>query len=77
MTKKDFELIASIIYRAMYQARQRKGQELIEQEIENISIDFADTLSGLYPRFESSRFLNACGVIGCANHNEPNCLKCK
>jgi len=62
MTKKDFELIASIIYRAMFQARLRKGQELIEQEIENIAGDFTQTLGDLYPRFDRNKFLLACGV---------------
>lgn len=52
MTKKDFELIASIIKEI--NIRKAKG--------DRIAILFANELKSKYPRFDSDRFIKACGI---------------
>jgi hypothetical protein len=62
MTKKDYELIASVIRRAQYQARSREGQEAIEATIECIAGDMAEALYNENTRFDPTRFMEACGI---------------
>jgi hypothetical protein len=64
MTRKDYELIAGTIHRS------RMAKSLIKQEKERnaafsaismVAIDMAATLANDNPRFDSDRFLDACG----------------
>lgn len=55
MTKKDFELIASIINRA-------KDYELKDTNFKDVCLIFALTYARLYPRFNKEKFLKACGI---------------
>ena len=64
MSKKDYELIAQVIKRAVYQARSREGQEVIEATIECIAYDFAEALKNENTRFDSEKFYIACGMKG-------------
>ena len=54
MTRKDYELIASVIRNADEVADDQTREALAEM--------FADVLAGTNDRFDSARFLTACGV---------------
>jgi hypothetical protein len=58
MTKKDFELIASWIYKE-YHNRQDSGESNLLEKLAN---DIANNLETKYPRFNKEKFLQACGV---------------
>lgn len=60
MSKKDFELIASII-------KESYGGKLQGRVL---AFTFAEKLSEKYPKFNKERFLKACGV------KITNCLDC-
>lgn len=57
MTRKDFELIASKIAGAR-RGSSEEGQNLLDY----LAREIADTISESHPRFDSFRFLVACGV---------------
>lgn len=72
MTKKDFELIASVI----------KPLEIDFKGF--IASCFADALASKNPRFNKDKFLKACGVEVddnkckyCIDGYNPNCIYCK
>lgn len=52
MTKKDYELIASVI----------NIPNAIRRTKEGLANDFANTLASKNPRFDKQKFLRACGV---------------
>ena len=54
MTRKDFELIANIIYSL--------NVDSSDDRIDRIALVFADRLKTANDRFDRSRFLEACGV---------------
>jgi len=56
MTRKDFELIAKVI------ANFPRIDYATESTLEEIAEDFATALSKENPRFDTARFLKACGV---------------
>lgn len=56
MTKKDYELIASVIY-SLY-----LGHENWNRNAEQVASRFADMLSEKNPKFNRSKFLQACGI---------------
>lgn len=53
MTKKDFELIANVLYQAKVEGLQ--VEEIIER--------FAEVLKGRNIKFNTEKFFKACGVI--------------
>ena len=57
MTRKDFELIANKIAGAR-RGTTEDGQNLLDY----LARDLAETISETHPRFDSFRFLVACGV---------------
>lgn len=56
MSKKDYELIASVIY-SLY-----LGHEDWRRSGEQVASRFADMLSEKNPKFNRSKFLQACGI---------------
>ncbi len=66
MSKKDYELIASAVWRsgaAMRIGRTRKDIAIGREQMQKlIAGDLAATLSHDNPRFDKDRFLKACGV---------------
>lgn len=59
MTKKDYELIA----RSIFVDRERTTEIEQKRVIDYISKGLAEQFSAMNPRFDSVRFLKACGVI--------------
>jgi len=57
MTKKDFELIASILARAYWSHSDTPEKLSI---VKSIVESFACVLAMKHPRFDTERFLNAC-----------------
>lgn len=58
MTKKDYELIASV-----FQYTKEQGINTLDTESVDITARFmATTLKLNNPKFDRARFLNACGV---------------
>ncbi len=55
MTKKDYELIANVLLNA------KRFKEEGEDSIETIAYMFCEVLTGDNVRFDSKRFLAACG----------------
>lgn len=62
MTKKDFELIASILRDDNYLWRALHGGEMGIEYREKIAQAFSQTLASKNPRFNKEKFLKACGV---------------
>lgn len=56
MTKKDYELIASVIY-SLY-----LGHTDWTRSCEQVTSRFADKLAENNPKFNRSKFLQACGI---------------
>lgn len=61
MTKCDFELIASVIRYQHNDARTRKDISAIVA-VRSIALYMSSKLSDTNPRFDTDRFLSACGV---------------
>ena len=59
MTRKDFELIASVLKNFELQGN---GRPIDDRDI--IAYDIADAIELEHPRFDRYRFLVACGVYG-------------
>jgi hypothetical protein len=62
MTKKDYELIASILKGAQNYEATFNDNEKGAKAIEGITHTFATMLAHTNPRFDRARFLTACGV---------------
>lgn len=62
MSKKDFELIASVLSEALADSLRAGGDNYDEDSNEYIATRFADVLGQTNPRFNRERFLRACGV---------------
>lgn len=56
MTKKDYELIANVIY-SLY-----LGHENWNRNGQQVASKFADKLAEHNPKFNRSKFLEACGI---------------
>jgi len=56
MTKKDYELVASVIY-SLY-----LGHDNWMRSGEQVASRFADKLAERNPKFNRSKFLEACGL---------------
>jgi hypothetical protein len=61
MTRKDYVLIAQVI-KAQIDMSNKFQEELSKVGAQNIAYDLAWKLSEDNPRFDRSRFLEACGV---------------
>ena len=61
MTRKDYVLIAQVI-KAQIDMSDKFQEELSKVGAQNIAYDLAWKLSEDNPRFDRSRFLEACGV---------------
>ncbi len=59
MTKKDYELIARVFHRQMEQSQNREEGVIITRVAVSLSFALVDT----NPRFDSAKFLTACGVF--------------
>jgi hypothetical protein len=59
MTKRNFELIASVLRSARGDIADGLPAEVV---VGRIADNFADELQGTNPRFDRDRFLRACGV---------------
>ncbi len=64
MTRKDFELIARVLYqeRTVYGLDNRLTADALNEVADVFAQRFADALSDTNERFSRSRFLAACGV---------------
>lgn len=62
MTKKDFELIASVIEYYTYDSSQYNP----------LVYSLADKLASLYPKFQKDKFLLACGITDWLNDGQGN-----
>jgi len=63
MTKKDYELIAQSIWRSGYMKDKNKvRQEAKEAMRRLIANDLCGSLANENPRFDRTRFLEACGI---------------
>lgn len=56
MSKKDYELVASVIY-SLY-----LGHENWNRNGQQVASKFADKLAEHNPKFNRSKFLEACGI---------------
>lgn len=56
MTKKDYELIANVIY-SLY-----LGHNSWTRNAEQVTSRFADRLAEHNPKFDRTKFLKACGI---------------
>lgn len=61
MTRKDYELIASVFKGPVFRARQH-GSELILSLLHNMAEDMASKLKADNPRFNKETFLRASGL---------------
>lgn len=61
MTRKDYVLIAEVI-KTQIELSLKFGEDDARYGAENIALDLASKLSQDNPRFDRSRFLQACGV---------------
>lgn len=74
MTKKDYELIASVLKHKQVFYILKMGSYYYDQ----LCKDFADTLASKNPRFDKDKFLKACGVEVEHIHDKScymNCMK--
>lgn len=60
MTKKDYELIASVLRQAKYVNKTSADTKVWER----ICLLHASALGTTNPRFDRDKFLKACGVVG-------------
>lgn len=61
MTRKDYVLIAEVI-KTQIELSLKFGEDDARYGAQNIAYDLASKLSQDNPRFDRSRFLQACGV---------------
>lgn len=59
MTRKDFELIAKAIARA---GASTSTPIVVQEALDDLARDLAGELKADNPRFDTARFLRACGV---------------
>lgn len=62
MTKKDYELIATVL-RRNYEGAVSLGEGDAVETLEDLAFDMATALEFTSERFNSKLFLQACGVI--------------
>ena len=62
MTKKDFEMIASVLNGSRLVMVEGDYMRGYEKAIKDISDTFATALAAMNPRFDRARFLAACGM---------------
>lgn len=58
MTKKDYELIAGVLKRY----NDANNGNMFEDILHDVSYDFATALQEENPKFDSNKFLEACGI---------------
>lgn len=75
MTKKDYELIASVLKQAILFCDDTSNQDDDILLLETLSKRFADTLASKNPRFNREKFLKACGVE-VENERIKTCVNC-
>lgn len=63
MTKKHYELIASVINGAVISASEYGNEDDIAFIKESVAEPMADALEKDNPKFDRAKFLEACGVI--------------
>lgn len=65
MTKKDYVLIATSIWRSGYIPDKNKVRQQAKEGMRRlIAIDLATSLKGENPRFDRVKFMEACGFRG-------------
>ena len=58
MTKKDFQLIADVLKRN-HEAHKSSGDQIKAFLVEEMAVDFAESLKEINPRFKTNLFLKA------------------
>jgi hypothetical protein len=61
MTKKDFIVVAAIINRCIKSSEARQDY-MAREGIREVARDLAYGFAGINPRFDSSKFYEACGL---------------
>lgn len=63
LTKKDFQMIATVIWRAGYVADKNNIKQVAREKMRVlIASGFIGELKKSNPKFDESRFLKACGI---------------
>lgn len=72
MTKKDFDAVGAGLVMAQRNAKTSEEKFGVKLATNNI----LSVLQDAYPRFDRTKFLQACGIEACEYHGVVGCSRC-